>query len=196
MPSKPFLRVAQVGTTAENLPALPHHSMSGRICPLSLTLSTLLRQSTAGLPSAASRSRIQDSASGSLADGDSAAATTKTASTSSMAPIASRTMKRLSGECAWCTPGVSAKTICPRASRPAPRASSTASDASPFHTPTIRLRVVCGLGVTMANFSPTMALSRVDLPTLGRPRMATVPAMRRAASGLDVRASSDTGRLV
>ena len=40
----------------------------------------------------------------------------------------------------------------------------------------MRLRVVCGLGVTMASFSPTMALSSVDLPTLGRPKMATVPA--------------------
>ena len=40
----------------------------------------------------------------------------------------------------------------------------------------MRLRVVCGLGVTMASFSPTMRLSSVDLPTLGRPRIATVPA--------------------
>ena len=32
------------------------------------------------------------------------------------------------------------------------------------------------LGLTMASFSPTMRLSSVDLPTLGRPRMATVPA--------------------
>src|SRR5215471_17378419 len=40
----------------------------------------------------------------------------------------------------------------------------------------MRLRVVCGLGVTMANFSPTSLLSSVDFPTLGRPKMATVPA--------------------
>src|SRR6185503_1312376 len=39
----------------------------------------------------------------------------------------------------------------------------------------MRLRVVWGLGVTMASFSPTIWLSSVDLPTLGRPRMATVP---------------------
>src|SRR3954452_7785868 len=42
--------------------------------------------------------------------------------------------------------------------------------------PTIRLRVVCGRGLTMASFSPTIRLSSVDLPTLGRPKMATVPA--------------------
>ncbi len=45
----------------------------------------------------------------------------------------------------------------------------------------MRLRVVCGLGVTMASFSPTIRLSSVDLPTLGRPRMATVPARVPAA---------------
>src|SRR6185312_8850503 len=60
-----------------------------------------------------------------------------------------------------CTPGVSTKTICPR---------------SLLNTPVIRLRVVCGLGVTMASFSPTMRLSKVDLPTFGRPRIATRPA--------------------
>ena len=200
MPSRPFLRVAEVGTTAENLPALPHHSMSGRIWPLSLTRSALLRQRTAGFPVAASRSRIQDSASGSLAVGASAAAfscasvTTSAASTSSIEPMASRTMKRLSGERAWCTPGVSTKTICPRARRPPPRGSSPASATSPFQTPTMRLRVVCGFGVTMASFSPTMALSSVDLPTFGRPRMATVPANRISADALGVGVGSDTRR--
>ena len=42
-------------------------------------------------------------------------------------------------------------------------------------TPTMRLRVVCGLAVTMATFSPVRALRSVLLPTLGRPRMATNP---------------------
>ncbi len=37
-------------------------------------------------------------------------------------------------------------------------------------TAQMRLRVVWGLLVTMAIFSPTRALVRVDLPTLGRPR--------------------------
>src|SRR5258708_5020268 len=39
----------------------------------------------------------------------------------------------------------------------------------------MRLRVVCGLGLMMANFSPTNAFSKVDLPALGRPRMQTKP---------------------
>src|SRR5450631_345305 len=41
--------------------------------------------------------------------------------------------------------------------------------------PRMRLRVVCGLGLMMASFSPTRALSKVDLPALGRPRMQTKP---------------------
>ena len=65
-------------------------------------------------------------------------------------------MKRLSALLARrATPGVSTKTIWPPLGR--------------CQTPTIRLRVVCGLGVTMASFSPTMRLSSVDLPTFGRP---------------------------
>ena len=41
--------------------------------------------------------------------------------------------------------------------------------------PRMRLRVVCGLCVTMASFSPTSAFSSVDLPALGRPMMETNP---------------------
>lgn len=41
--------------------------------------------------------------------------------------------------------------------------------------PSRRVRVVCGLGVTMATFTPTTVLSKVDLPTLGRPTKATNP---------------------
>ncbi len=44
----------------------------------------------------------------------------------------------------------------------------------------MRLRVVWGLGVTIASFSPTMRFISVDLPTLGRPRIATVPAIAPA----------------
>jgi hypothetical protein len=36
--------------------------------------------------------------------------------------------------------------------------------------PQMRLRVVCGLLLTMAIFSPTSALVSVDLPTFGRPQ--------------------------
>ena len=44
-----------------------------------------------------------------------------------------------------------------------------------FRIPRMRLRVVCGLGLMMAIFSPTRALSRVDLPAFGRPRIQTNP---------------------
>ena len=48
--------------------------------------------------------------------------------------------------------------------------------ASPrFRMAQIRLRVVWGLLETMATFSPTRALVRVDLPTLGRPAMVMMP---------------------
>src|ERR1700730_1715986 len=40
----------------------------------------------------------------------------------------------------------------------------------------MRLRVVCGLELTMAIFWPTTRLRSVDFPALGRPRMATKPA--------------------
>src|SRR5271170_1922610 len=39
----------------------------------------------------------------------------------------------------------------------------------------MRLRVVCGLGETMATLRPTSLLTSVDLPALGRPTMATNP---------------------
>src|SRR5262249_49987528 len=57
-------------------------------------------------------------------------------------------------------PGVSRKAIWPRAS---------------LKMPTMRLRVVCGFGETMATFWPRMRLSSVDLPALGRPTRATTP---------------------
>src|SRR5580704_1842792 len=39
----------------------------------------------------------------------------------------------------------------------------------------MRLRVVCGLEVTMAIFCPTNRFSNVDFPAFGRPIMATNP---------------------
>jgi len=39
----------------------------------------------------------------------------------------------------------------------------------------MRLRVVCGLGLIIANFWPTSLFNKVDLPALGRPRMQTNP---------------------
>src|SRR6185369_14062785 len=50
---------------------------------------------------------------------------------------------------------------------------NTAWSAPRFSTPSTRWRVVCGLSVTMLIFSPISALSSVDLPTFGRPMIAT-----------------------
>src|SRR3990172_5697063 len=49
----------------------------------------------------------------------------------------------------------------------------------------MRVRVVWGRGDTIATCSPRIRLSRVDLPTLGLPTMATKPA-RRDVSFLDM----------
>src|SRR6185436_7527719 len=43
--------------------------------------------------------------------------------------------------------------------------------------PTMRSRVDCGLALTMLSFSPTMRLSRVDLPALGFTTTVTIPAL-------------------
>ena len=51
--------------------------------------------------------------------------------------------------------------------------------------PQMRLRVVWGLLVTMAIFSPTSALSRVALPTLGRPTMVMIPRLSTSRCYLD-----------
>src|SRR5262249_1387012 len=66
-------------------------------------------------------------------------------------------------------PGVSTNTIC-------------ACLAGTLRMPAMRLRVVCGLGVTMARFSPHIGLSSVELPTVGRPTIAQKPARAMGAS--------------
>jgi hypothetical protein len=45
-------------------------------------------------------------------------------------------------------------------------------------TPRMRWRVVCGLDETMLTLAPTSALTRVDLPTLGRPTTAMTPVLK------------------
>src|SRR6266849_1850007 len=69
-------------------------------------------------------------------------------------------------------PGVSRNAIWPRGS---------------LRIPTMRLRVVCGLGETIETFWPRMALSSVDLPALGRPTSVTTPiffSLSRAERGV------------
>ena len=57
----------------------------------------------------------------------------------------------------------------------------------------MRWRVVCGLRVTMASFSPTSAFSSVDLPALGRPMMETGRFPMLAVHMIQV--GEETGRL-
>src|SRR5579871_2213123 len=42
----------------------------------------------------------------------------------------------------------------------------------------MRLRVVCGLSVTIATFCPTTRFRNVDFPAFGRPTIATNPARK------------------
>src|SRR5271166_778252 len=83
-------------------------------------------------------------------------------------------MRRFSEFTGLWTPGVSTRTICPEGRLPL---------RSTLTMPWMRLRVVCGLRVTMASFSPTSALSNVDFPAFGRPMIETNPE-RNAISGL------------
>src|ERR1700722_9531580 len=76
-------------------------------------------------------------------------------------------MRRSSCVPGLCTPGVSTKTICAAGRLPFPAGTSS--------TPVMRFRVVCGLLVTIATFSPTSAFSSVLLPALGRPKIDTNP---------------------
>src|SRR5262245_27684092 len=48
----------------------------------------------------------------------------------------------------------------------------------------MRVRVVCGRGVTIATFCPTRAFSSVDFPTFGRPMMTALPARCDTAARL------------
>ena len=100
----------------------------------------------------------------------SASTTNTTRSASASAEAAVRFMARLSARFSpRCRPGVSTKAIC---------------TPGRLSMPSTRWRVVCGRDVTMESFSPTSALSSVDLPTLGRPTSAAKPArnVRRVAS--------------
>ena len=51
----------------------------------------------------------------------------------------------------------------------------TSWPAGRFRMPRIARRVVCGLSLVMATFSPTSAFVSVDLPTFGRPTNVTKP---------------------
>ena len=84
----------------------------------------------------------------------------RTTSASARLSMAIRTISRFIISLALCRPGVSSMIIWYE---------------GPFTMPRIRFLVVCGRGLTMAIFWPSSRLSRVDLPALGGPTMATTP---------------------
>ena len=88
--------------------------------------------------------------------------------------VAVSTMRRFISCIGLWMPGVSKRTIC------AP---------GRFTTARMRLRVVWGLSETMATFWPTSRLTRVDLPTLGRPITVTNPARNGTTTGSLTRGS-------
>src|SRR5680860_61583 len=71
-------------------------------------------------------------------------------------------------------PGVSTNTTC--------AASAASPEAGTCRIPRIAWRVVCGTGVVIAILCPTTALSRVDLPTFGRPMIEQKPERIRRGS--------------
>src|SRR4051812_40100019 len=89
-----------------------------------------------------------------------ASSSTQTRSASCAPVHAVMTMARSSRRFGAKIPGVSTSTICALPSTTMPRISA---------------RVVCTLRETMVTFSPTTALTSVDLPTLGAPISATKP---------------------
>src|SRR5215468_10986445 len=96
-----------------------------------------------------------------------ASSSTQTRSASCAPVQAVMTMARSSRRFGAKIPGVSTRMICALPSTTMPRISA---------------RVVCTLRETMVTFSPTNALTSVDLPTLGAPIRATKP-QRVAAAG-------------
>src|SRR5229473_1529606 len=152
----PAPRNAEMGTIAANSKVLARESMRGRSFGLAIR-STLLSARIV-FP----RNRFAFSSSKSSACGSIRVASTISSSTSmpSSAAATSCIICRPSAESASCSPGVSIKMICP---------------CGLVTIPWMRLRVVCGLEVTIAIFCPTRRFMSVDFPAFGRPMMATNP---------------------
>ena len=152
--SRPFPVTAEVGTTWSKPNSLMDSSR-GSSCS-GPTRSTLFTARNRGQAMAAMSARMARSPSPMCW----ASTTASTASTPSRASVALFTMYWPSLVRGLCKPGVSTNTIC---------------QSARVATPKILVRVVWGRSDTMATFSPTKAFIRLDLPTLGRPTMATKP---------------------
>jgi hypothetical protein len=147
---------ADTGTTAANSRSRARRSRYGSSSMLCATVSTLFTTATTFAP-AGTRASTARSAPPSL----SASSTSSTTSAARAASVARRLRARLSTlTCLVWKPGA---------------AMNTYWQPGRFRIPVTRWRVVCALDETIASFSPTSLLSRVDLPVLGRPTIATVP---------------------
>ena len=119
--------------------------------------SILFTSRITGRPAASSRSRARSSSGVNRSASITKTLTSESASEASAVRFMQRFMARL-----WlsCSPGRSTNTIC---------------NPGRVSTPCMRLRVVCGLGLTIDSFLPSSALSSVDFPTFGRPTRAAKP---------------------
>ena len=161
-------RLAVNGTNSANAwrSCMPfsHGASSARRC----TVSSLLAIRNTGLPA----SFDADTSASTFASSSPkrpASTTNSTTSTSASTPCTVRFKVRFRAApcCVW-KPGVSTKTNC---------------ESPSVRMPVMRCRVVCALADVMLIFCPTSALSKVDLPTFGRPTMATSPQRCGCAAG-------------
>src|ERR687893_565680 len=119
--------------------------------------STLLSAVTAGTPARLIASAMKRSPGPMVC---SPFRTKRTASASARPRSTLRCMRSVSASRGRCTPG---------------RSTSTSCQSGPVAMPRISRRVVCGLSDTIATLPPTMRLTSVDFPALGRPARATKP---------------------
>src|SRR5262245_26951893 len=126
--------------------------------------STLFTTSTAGVDTLATLPATKRSPGPMAADASTSTHTTSTSDSVESARSFARSPSNVRG--LW-IPGVSSRTIC---------------DASVVRTPRTWVRVVCGRSETIDTLRPTSWLTSVDLPTLGRPTIATNPE-RKGTSG-------------
>src|SRR5215467_13722623 len=162
--SQPSPFSAETGTIARNGWAFLKASSSGKRTCLGV-LSTLFSARIVRPSNRFARSTSSGSTC-TLPPRPLAASLASTISTSTSIPSSAAATSfiicRFSTVRASCKPGVSITTTCP-----------SFRDTMPW----MRLRVVCGFDVTIATFCPTSRFSSVDFPALGRPTIATNPAL-------------------
>ena len=107
-----------------------------------------------------------------------ASTTNSTTSTSPSTPVTVRFSVRFSAAaCLVWKPGVSTNTNC---------------ESEAVRMPVMRCRVVCAFADVMLTFWPTSAFSKVDLPTFGRPTIATRPQCCAAGAGAGASEAAST----